>query len=140
MDGDEVITWFDGILWDAANDYAAGVTLAYTCDQTDPSTVVCEGVFEEHAFISETSDMQVMITFTVEDGLITHHQFDARPLHLAFYLSEKGRDVDQGLSGEYRRWVRENHPETGNLFWAGHLTPDNVEKHRELVAEWRAQS
>ena len=140
MDGDEVITWFDDILWDAANDYAAGVTLAYTCDQTDPSTVVCKGVFEGHAFLSETSDMQVTNTFTVEDGLITRHQFDARPLHRAFYLADKGRDIDRGPNGEYRQWVRENHPETGNLFWAGHLTPDNVEKHRELIAEWRTQS
>ena len=139
MDGDEAITWFDEILWDAANDYAAGVTLAYTCDQTDPSTVVCDGVYEGHAFLSETSDMQVTNTFTVEDGLITHHQFDARPLHRAGYYAEKGRDITTGPNAEYRQWVKENHPETGNLFWAGHITPDNVETHRELIAEWRAQ-
>ena len=144
MDGDEVITRFDDILWDAANDYAAGVTLAYTCDQTDPSTVVCEGVFEGHALLDENDPQdpteQVTNTFTVEDGLITHHQFDARPLNRVAYWSYKGRDINQGPNGEYRQWVRENHPETGNLFWGGHLTPDNVEQHRELIAEWRAQS
>jgi hypothetical protein len=148
FDGDEVITMVDEILWDAAHDYAAGVTLAYTCNQTDPSTVVCEGVFEGHAFLSETSDQQVTNTFTVEDGLITHHQFDASPNHFAGYHNEKlehavpysERVEDPRTWNEYLQWVKENHPETGNLFWVGHLTPDNVETHRELIAEWRAQS
>jgi hypothetical protein len=138
-DGDELNTLFDEWLWDFANDYAAGVTRAYSCEPTEPSTVTCEGVFENHAFMTAASDLAVMITLTVENGVITHHQLDAGPVNFSGVWNMKLPDE---LVVSYERWAEENHPEREKgLFLEGHLimSPETVEAHRQLIAEWRQQ-
>lgn len=55
-----------------------------------------------------------------------------------------GNGTDTLAEAEYRMWVRDNRPELmADLFDSVNqglnYTPDTIDVHRELVAEWQAQ-
>ena len=138
-DGDELNTLFDEWLWDFANDYAAGVTRAYSCEPINPTTVTCEGIFENHAFMTDASDLTMTVILTVEDGVITHHQLDAGPINFSGVWQVK---QPSELVVSYENWVKANRPdERRGLFLAGQMimSPDTVETHRQFISEWRRQ-
>lgn len=115
-------------------DYAWGVTDFYSCAQTDETTVVCDLILEGHALVPDAPP-PVTDTFTVVDGRITQQVYD----------TTVSRFEDPfGLRLGYLVYVEENRPELENTLFSlnrtGELrmTPDTVETHRELIAEWRA--
>lgn len=142
-DGDGALTLFDEILRDSATDYAAGVTLAHACVQTDATTVVCEDVLDGHAFLTDDarSTFRATSTFTVIDGRITHWELDSNAPHFAGLIGQK---MDVKLHFEYRNWVLATRPAEERELFAGvgdlpDVTPETFERHRQLAAEWLAQ-
>lgn len=129
---DESFDGFDDLAADAMALYTQGVTTALSCTQPGPGAVVCDNVLEGHAFLSGAP--LTVDTLTVVDGLITHQEYDTLG----------ARDEDSfTLQVEYQTYVGANHAELEeDLFYQlGRLTitPDTVETHRQLIAEWSAQ-
>lgn len=133
-DDDGVTTAFDDLASLAVADHAWGVTDFYTCTQSDERTVVCDLVLAGHALVPD-SPPSATDTFTVIDGLITHQVYDTTASRF---------EDPYGLRLGYLVYVEENRPELENTLFSldrtGELrmTPDTVETHRELIAEWRA--
>jgi len=129
---DDSFNGFDDLAADAMALYAQGVTTALSCAESAPGTVVCENVLEGHAFLSappETTD-----TFTVVDGLIVHQEYNT--------LNAPDENTF-ALQLDYENYVISVRPDQaeGLFYQAGRmqLTPETVEIHRTLIAEWRAQ-
>ena len=128
-------TVFDALATVIMGDYAVGVTDFYSCEQTDDNTVVCDLVLEGHAFIEEVPP--VTDTFTVVGGLITHQLYDTTMSRL---------EDPFGMRLDYLGYLEANYAESvDELFDSERLgslviTPETVETHRDLIAEWRAQS
>ncbi len=133
-DGDGSITLFDEQAALMKESYATGVTRFLSCSQTDPSTVVCDLPYEGYAFRT-TNPILLPTTYTVVEGRITSQTLDASEMEGWYY--------DTNLRIEYQEWVRTSEPDLeGDLFrsfGSPSITPDNIETHRELIAEWRAQ-
>lgn len=139
-DDDGVISGFDDIAATTMTLWALGVEPYRSCSEVDATTLVCDergqGPFSSPPDLPIYSEI-----FTVVDGRITQHILD---------LSDEDSFSPVGfvvppLPVEYEDWVRENRAELnpdGALFeFLGKLliTPDTVEVHRQLIAEWVAQ-
>jgi hypothetical protein len=139
-DDDGVISGFDDIAATTMTLWALGVEPYRSCREVDATTLVCDergqGPFSSPPDLPIYSEI-----FTVVDGRITQHALD---LSAEDSFSPVGFVVPP-LPVEYEDWVRANRPELnpdGALFeFLGKLliTPDTVEVHRQLIAEWVAQ-
>ena len=110
--------------------------MIHTCEQIDGTTVVCNEVLEGWPFMDRAiGEYVVFSTFTVVDGSITRQVLD--------WSATETHKYDSSTVIEYQDWIRANQPELeADLFrsFGGlNVTPDNVETHRELMAEWKAQ-
>lgn len=130
-DGDGKVTEMDGFIALGAEVYAGGTTTLLSCTQTDAVTAVCQEVREGYAFKNPAHSANW--TFTFADGLID-----------SILIEVDGEGTDSSALRTYGMWASQNRPEiAGDLFneataeWK--LTPDTIERHRELVAEWQAQ-
>ena len=134
-DGDPTSDGFDDLAADAMALYAAGVTRVWSCTQTDASTVVCDNEVQGHAFVADPLP-PMTDTFTVVEGLITHQEYDARSVLIA-------PDTNP-LQLQYQNYVAATQPELEDALFSGlgrlRITPVTVETHRQLIAEWKAQS
>lgn len=132
-DGDGTIRFFDAILQDGARVYASGVSDLLSCTQTDASTVVCDELLEGSPFV-EAGDHVVTQTFTVIDGLVTRHVVDL--------VANEAEPFGTTQVAEYEGWVRQNRPdESIEQLFPGSVgefivSPDTVDTHRRLIAEW----
>lgn len=131
---DGVVTQLDWFLQVGAEIYVGQATSVLACDAVDATTALCDEVRE--GFVFESAGYEVTWTLTVEDGLITALVFD---------VSASTADGSDPLEvGRYRIWVADNHPElVEGLFdspVALHISPANVETHRELIAAWHEET
>lgn len=133
-DGDGLINGFDGLIDDGARVAAHGTTAFVSCSEIDAATVLCEEVWEGHAFESLDRNPNTW-TLTIVDGAIAVHALEV--------ALQTDSPVDTDLLAQYHQWVAEGKPEleTGLFEDATRLgiSPDSVATHRQLVAEWRAQ-
>jgi len=126
---------FDDLAVNAMAQYAQGVTRVWSCTQADLTTVVCAEVLAGHAFLSEPLP-PMTDTFTVVDGLITHQEYDTSSVFV---------EPDTfPLRLEYQNYIASTRPELEDVLFSDLarmlVTPDTVETHRQLIAEWKAQS
>jgi hypothetical protein len=146
-DGDGIVTELDSFQASLGGEiYASGTTNFLSCSQPDGATSVCTEAREGYAFTNPAYAAQW--TFTISDGLISSIVIEITapnpPLgsNRPCYFCETG-GVDPTAVAEYEQWVMENRPElVDDLFWLSgqrELTPENIDTHRELVAEWVAQ-
>lgn len=130
-DGDGVVTNMDAFDWLGSELYAAGTTSFLACTQTDATTAVCDEVREGFAFPSSSHSATWTIT-TNEAGLVT-----------SIVIEGRGEGTSSGLVADYSLWLIVNHPELEEELLDGfgtlRLTPDTVDTHRQMVAEWQAQ-
>jgi hypothetical protein len=133
-DGDGAITLFDDQAQFTKEMYATGVTTAHSCTESNASTVACALLYEGYAFAKSDPNAISMI-YTVVDGHITHQEFVG--------VEVEGHYYSTTLRIEYHDWVRANRSELEDelfrSFGTPSITPDTVETHRELIAEWRSQ-
>ncbi|NNL98520.1 MAG: hypothetical protein HKO63_09985 [Acidimicrobiia bacterium] len=130
-DGDGTVTELDGFIGNGADVYAGGTTTLLTCSQLDAVTAVCDEVREGFAFKNPAHS--ATWTFTIADGRID-----------SIVIEIMGEGTDPAALRTYGAWVEQNRPEVaGDLIneftGAWRLTPDTMETHRQLVAEWVAQ-
>ena len=130
-DGDGKVTEMDGFIGLGAEVYAGGATNLLSCSQADAATVVCDEIREGFAFTSPGHSANWTLTFT--DGLID-----------SIVIDLVGQGTDSSALRTYGLWATRNRPALAEgLFnestgeWK--LTPDTIETHRQLVAEWQAQ-
>ncbi|MBT8217742.1 MAG: hypothetical protein HKN74_10320 [Acidimicrobiia bacterium] len=131
-DGNGTINELDGFLGLGVEVSIGGTTQLLSCTQTDPATAVCDEVREGFAF--KNPDHQATWTIGFVGGLIDSIVIEIGP----------NDGTDGSAVRTYAGWVGANHPdEAASLVneFSGELkvTPDNLERHRELVAEWVAQ-
>ena len=131
--GDGAVTELDWFLTQGAEIYVGRTTTVLVCEPGAGGTAVCDEVRE--GFVFKSDDHVVKWILTVEDGLITN---------LAFDVSESTANAADPLQvGRYQRWVGDNRPELEAELFTGFatmtLTPDTLETHRQLVAEWQAE-
>lgn len=131
-DGDGRLTEMDLQLWIGADFYAGGTTTFLSCSESDSATAVCDDVREGFAFLNPARQ-PITYTFTVGGGLIEG---------IVVEVGEGEDPTDPEAVAEFEQWVMNNRPELvdGLFFLDGRreLTMDNVDTHRELVAEWVA--
>jgi len=130
-DGDGRVTEFDNWTSLGMDVYAGGVTTLLSCTQPDASTALCDEVREGYAFTNPGHS--AAWTFTIADGLIS-----------SIVIDLVGDGTDHVAVAQYRLWVRDTQPELlSELFDPVNqtmmFTPDTIEVHRELVAEWVSQ-
>ncbi|NNL70884.1 MAG: hypothetical protein HKO70_13070 [Acidimicrobiia bacterium] len=136
-DADGVITFFDVILQDGARVHAAGVSDLLDCSAAGENTVVCDERLQGSPFL-EPGNHDVTQTFTVVDGLITRHVVDM--------LANAAEPFGTAEVLDYEAWVRQNRPdESMEQLFPGSpgefiVTPETVDTHRSLIAEWQDQS
>ena len=136
-DRDGIITFFDAILQDGARVYAAGVIDLLDCSAGSEATVVCTERLQGSPFL-ESGNHDVTQTFTVVDGLITRHVVDM--------LANDAEPFGTAEVLDYEAWVRQNRPdESMEQLFPGSpgefiVTPETVDTHRSLIAEWQDQS
>ena len=142
-DGDGTVTLFDSVASEVMAHYASGVTTRFACAESGPDSIECEMLLEGDPFLIDSCGggaydgrlVGFVRTYTVTDGLIVNQSIGTAP---CFPHAD-------GPRREYHDWVRANHAEVNAddaLFetWGRPLiTPDTVEMHRQLIAEWRAQ-
>lgn len=131
--GDGAVTEFDWFLTQGAEMYVGQTTSVLACEALDAAMVVCDEARE--GFVFKSAGHKATWTLTVSDGLFTSLVFD---------LTESTANGSDPLEvGRYRIWIRDNHPELEAELFADpvtlSITPDNLETHRELVAEWSAE-
>lgn len=132
-DGDGQITEMDNFFSLGVELYAGGVTDFLACAQSDTVTALCDEIREGYAFKNPSHSANW--TFTITDGLISKIVIDL-----------VGNGTDAAAVNSYRLWVDENRPELVDDLFASaflgtqlQLTPDTIETHRQIVAEWQAQ-
>jgi len=130
--GDGTVTELDGFTGLGTELYAGGATTFLSCSQPDAATVLCQEVREGFAFANPAHSANW--TFTFADGFIDSIVIEIGP----------SNGTDPSALRTYGTWVGANYPdEAGTLVnefsgdWK--LTPNTLERHRELVAEWLAQ-
>lgn len=132
-DGDGLNNGFDGVIEDSARVHAHGTTAFISCTEADATIVVCDEVWEGHAFKVPNVEPTTW-TLTIVDGFITTH---------VLQLVERENPVDTDLVRQYKEWVADNRPDLERELFVDNftlnITPDGVLIHRELVAEWQAQ-
>ena len=141
-DGDFVRNGFDSLAQDTMAGYALGFSVFESCRADGPSTLVCVGVWDGHPFPNRGRGEEVAI-HTVSDGLITDTTWD---------ISGVSSDsvIDRPAVAQYEAWVNANRSEftedaqlfrltPGDPLIALVMSPDTVEIHRQLIAEWVAQ-
>lgn len=132
--GDGAVTELDWFLRQGAEIYVGQTTTMLACEAADATSVVCDETREGFVFKSEGH--KATWRLTVDDGLITGLVLD---------LSASTANGSDPLEvGRYRIWVGENHAELEDGLFADPVTlaisPDNLETHRELIAEWQAET
>jgi len=130
-DGDGQITELDNFFSLGVELYAGGVTDFLVCSQPDGVTAICDEVREGYAF--KNPNHSATWTFTIADGLIS-----------SIVIDLVGDGTDLVTAAQYRLWVRDNQPELmSELFDSVNqsliYTPETLDVHRELIAEWVSQ-
>ena len=101
---------------------------------------MCDEVLGGSPFFNDPSGRRISTTDTVVDSLITAQVLDASTWNYSQWFE---RRMDVALVFPYQQWVQANRPELEEELFADfaflRMTPDNVETHRQLIAEWRAE-
>ena len=143
-DGDLVRSGFDAIAHDVMWSYALGLNFFDKCVETDPLTITCQIGWGEHPLGNAQYGASFHI-HTIVDGLIVNTTVDVTARNPGGGFAPHQVVFDYEAGAEYEAWVRVNRAEfnedgalfrlTGDLV----ISPDTVERHRELIAEWIAQ-
>jgi hypothetical protein len=142
--GDSVRTGFDSVAQDTMVVYALGFSVFESCSAEDSSTLVCIGVWDGNPFPNPGRGEEVAI-HTVVEGLITDTTWD-----MSGVTGGNASVIDRMDANEYANWAQVNRSEligdaelfrsdSGDPIVALVMTPDTVEIHRQLIAEWVAQ-
>ena len=137
-DGDFVRSGFDQLSHDVMWAYALGFSWFGGCTATDAATLECEIRWDEVPFGNPARGV-FLATYTVVDGLIA----ETTIVDLGLVMDTTVL-LDRAAAGEYEAWARANRQELnedGALFRLNPgdltITPETVERHRQLIAEWQ---
>jgi hypothetical protein len=130
--GDGAVTQLDWFLRQGAEIHVGQTTAMLACEAVDAATLVCDEARE--GFVFKTEGHKVTWTLTVGDGVITNLVLDV--------TQSTANGSDPLEVGRYRIWIGDNYPELEGELFADPITlaitPDNLDTHHQLVAEWQA--